>query len=154
LTSDNYPETINTICVVNAPSFFPTIWSWVKGMFDEGTRNKVHLFGSEPGAELQEVIPVECLPKVYGGQLDWKYEDEPLLDEEIKAKIGQDSMRGPAIWEGGRMILVGEGRHEDKGKGSGEAGSAPAESAANGSSTPTPSHTPALATAPGPPAQA
>lgn len=110
LTSNNYPETINTICVVNSPSFFPTIWSWVKGMFDEGTRNKVHVFGAEPGAELQEVIPAENLPKAYGGQQEWKYEDEPMLDEEIKAKIGRDETKGPVLWEDGKVVELGEGR--------------------------------------------
>ena len=110
LTSDNYPETINTICVVNSPSFFPTIWSWVKGMFDEGTRNKVHVFGSSPGAELKEVIPSESLPKVYGGELPWVYEDEPMLDDEIKAKIGKESVRGPMVWEDGKVVELGEGR--------------------------------------------
>lgn len=110
LTSNNYPETINTICVVNSPSFFPTIWSWVKGMFDEGTRNKVHVFGAEPGAELQEVIPAENLPKAYGGQQEWKYEDEPMLDDEIQAKIGRDGTKGPVLWEDGKVVELGEVR--------------------------------------------
>lgn len=122
-------------------------------MFDEGTRNKVHLFGSEPGAELQEVIPVECLPKAYGGQLDWKYEDEPMLDDEIKAKIGAESFRGPALWEDGRMILVGEGRNEDMGKSS-EADTDKALAGNTNTSIPQESQTPAVSTAPGPPAQA
>ena len=30
LATANYPETLSTIAVVNSPSFFPTIWSWVK----------------------------------------------------------------------------------------------------------------------------
>lgn len=108
LTSDNYPETINTICVVNSPSFFPAIWSWVKGFFDEGTRNKVHVFGADPGAELQEVIPPESLPQVYGGKQPWKYEDEPQMDDEIKAKIGRDATHGPVVWKNGQVLKPGE----------------------------------------------
>jgi hypothetical protein len=79
-------------------------------MFDEGTRNKVHVFGSDPGEELKEVIPPESLPQVYGGELAWKYEDEPSLDEEIKAKIGRDTVRGPLLWEDGKVVELGQGR--------------------------------------------
>jgi len=30
LAGQNYPETLYTIAVVNSPSFFPTIWGWIK----------------------------------------------------------------------------------------------------------------------------
>ena len=30
LATANYPETLHTIAVVNAPSFFPTVWGWIK----------------------------------------------------------------------------------------------------------------------------
>lgn len=30
LGTDNYPETLGTIVVVNSPAFFPTVWGWVK----------------------------------------------------------------------------------------------------------------------------
>jgi hypothetical protein len=30
LATAHYPETLHTIAVVNAPSFFPTVWSWIK----------------------------------------------------------------------------------------------------------------------------
>ena len=30
LATANYPETLGTIVVVNSPSFFPTVWSWIK----------------------------------------------------------------------------------------------------------------------------
>lgn len=30
LATANYPETLSTIAVVNAPSFFPTAWGWIK----------------------------------------------------------------------------------------------------------------------------
>ena len=172
LTSGNYPETINTICVVNAPSFFPTIWGWVKNMFDEGTKNKVHLTGSGPdqGKELMDIIPAKNLPKVYGGEMDWTYEDEPDLDDEIKKAIGADMIEGPVVWEGGKMVLLGEGTRDERAKpkaestgtaqSSGEAktGSVPLP-ATNGSSNGhantdlEPNATPAIPTAPGPPAQ-
>ena len=30
LATANYPETIDSIFVVNSPSFFPTVWGWVQ----------------------------------------------------------------------------------------------------------------------------
>jgi len=30
LATANYPETLGLIAVVNSPSFFPTIWDWIK----------------------------------------------------------------------------------------------------------------------------
>ena len=30
LATANYPETLHTIAIVNSPSFFPTVWNWVK----------------------------------------------------------------------------------------------------------------------------
>lgn len=30
LATANYPETLSTIAVVNSPSFFPTVWGWIK----------------------------------------------------------------------------------------------------------------------------
>ena len=30
LATAHYPETLHTIAVVNAPSFFPTVWGWIK----------------------------------------------------------------------------------------------------------------------------
>ncbi|KXN83114.1 Sec14 cytosolic factor [Leucoagaricus sp. SymC.cos] len=102
LATANYPETLGTIAVVNSPSFFPTIWGWIKGWFDEGTRNKIHVLGKEPGPRLLEIINSEDLPKPYGGALDWKYEDEPKLDDTARELI-QEMPKGPVIFEHGKV---------------------------------------------------
>lgn len=34
LATAHYPETLDRIFVVGAPSFFPTIWEWAKRWFD------------------------------------------------------------------------------------------------------------------------
>lgn len=110
LSSAHYPETLNTIAVVNAPSFFPTIWSTVSRFFDEGTRRKVHVLGSEPGPTLLEIIKAEDLPRIYGGELEWKYEDEPILDSQVQEIVGGELPPGPLVWEDGKMKPVGSGR--------------------------------------------
>ncbi|KAF9523923.1 CRAL/TRIO domain-containing protein [Crepidotus variabilis] len=103
LTTANYPETIHTIAVVNSPSFFPTIWNWIKGWFDEGTRQKIHVLGSDPGEKLLELIDAENLPVQYGGSLEWKFEDEPNLDEDTKRVLGE-MPKGSALFKDGKLI--------------------------------------------------
>lgn len=91
-----------------------------------------------------------------------------MLDDEIKAKIGASAIQGPVVWEGGKMVLLGEGERPEAAKPrqeSAQNGASP-QSAQNGSvqngttSTPSngisdldPNATPAIPTAPGPPAQ-
>lgn len=41
--SDCYPETLGLYLVVNAPAFFPFIWSIIKGFIDEKTRRSVRV---------------------------------------------------------------------------------------------------------------
>jgi hypothetical protein len=111
LSSAHYPETLNTIAVVNAPSFFSTIWNTVvKHALDEGTRNKIHVLGHEPGPTLQEIVKPEDLPKVYGGELEWKYEDEPVLDAVIQSVVGETLPPGPIGWQDNKVELYGTDR--------------------------------------------
>lgn len=101
LASAHYPETLGTTAIVNAPSFFSTIWGWIQKWFDEGTRNKMFIV---TGAELQqgklfEFVDKDDLPKVYGGTLDWHYEDEPSVEQAIKNVIGHPTVPdGPGDW--------------------------------------------------------
>lgn len=103
LATANYPETLSTIAVVNSPSFFPTIWGWIKGWFDEGTRNKIHVLGKDPGPTLRSLIDPKDLPKAYGGELEWEYGDEPSLDEAATEAIGEVP-RGPSFFVDGAVI--------------------------------------------------
>ncbi len=70
--------------------------------FDEGTRNKVHVLGKDPGVVLRTLIDAQDLPKTYGGELDWKFEDEPALDDTTKAVIGE-MPKGPAEFIDGEV---------------------------------------------------
>jgi hypothetical protein len=96
MATANYPETLNTIAIVNSPSFFPTIWNWIKTWFDEGTRNKIHILGKDPGPTLKLLIDEKDIPQSYGGQLLWKFEDDPDLDDTIKKIIGE-MPKGPVL---------------------------------------------------------
>jgi len=102
LATANYPETLNTIAVVNSPSFFPTVWGWIKNWFDEGTRDKIHVLGRDPGPTLRALIDSKNLPKPYGGELDWQFADEPCLDDEAVQAISE-MPKGPAIFVDGKV---------------------------------------------------
>jgi hypothetical protein len=52
------------------------------------------------GSKLQEIIDAKDLPKVYGGELDWKYEDAPSLDEDARKALGE-MPKGPTIFVDG-----------------------------------------------------
>ncbi|KAF8552744.1 CRAL/TRIO domain-containing protein, partial [Imleria badia] len=103
LATANYPETLHTIAIVNSPSFFPTVWNWVKGWFDEGTRRKIHILGKDPGDTLRELIDEEDFPESYGGKLKWVFEDEPCLDNDIKGAIGK-MPKGPVTFIDGSVV--------------------------------------------------
>ncbi|GJE91794.1 Sec14p-like lipid-binding domain-containing protein [Phanerochaete sordida] len=103
LATANYPETLSTIAVVNSPSFFPTVWGWIKPWFDEGTRNKVFVLGKDPGPTLRTLIAAEDLPKPYGGDFEWTFEDEPALDAPAREAIGE-MPKGPAVFVDGKVV--------------------------------------------------
>ena len=46
LTSDNYPENMGCMFVVNAPFIFSGAWAVVKGFLDERTVKKIKILGS------------------------------------------------------------------------------------------------------------
>ncbi|KAJ7725342.1 CRAL/TRIO domain-containing protein [Mycena metata] len=103
LATANYPETLSTIAIVNAPSFFPTIWGWIKGWFDPGTRNKIHILGKNPAETLLTFIDAENLPRQYGGTLEWEFPNPPNLDDATKEVIGE-MPRGPTLFVDGSKV--------------------------------------------------
>ncbi|KAJ7595635.1 CRAL/TRIO domain-containing protein [Mycena floridula] len=109
LATANYPETLSTIAIVNSPSFFPTVWGWIKGWFDEGTRNKIHVLGGmeDTVAGLSKVIDPKDLPKQYGGELEWTFTDPPKLDDQLKAVLGEFP-DGPMIYVDGTVVSLAE----------------------------------------------
>lgn len=132
LANANYPETLGPTVVLNAPPFFATVWGWIKGWFDEGTRGKIHVFGRDASApqadkdrsknkekekggwraSLSEIVDPDHLPKKYGGNLEWEFFDAPALDDEMARSLreggGDGSMpHGPWIFD---VDVNGKGR--------------------------------------------
>lgn len=123
MASSHYPETLGTMALMNVPGFFSMIWTWIQKWFDEGSRNKMFILGSgetdeNKRAQMTKIIAPEDLPCVYGGQLDWKYEDEPVLDDDERRVIERDALPdGPIEWVDGHMRVLAEGQER---QGSGE----------------------------------
>ncbi|KAF7332622.1 CRAL-TRIO domain-containing protein [Mycena kentingensis (nom. inval.)] len=102
LAQSHYPETLERMYICGAPSFFPTVWGWIKRWFDPNTTSKIHILAAgEVGEALRAVIRAEDLPKKYGGELEWEYGMAPTLDEGIaKALPALKSqwVKGPLRW--------------------------------------------------------
>jgi hypothetical protein len=67
------------------------------------------VLGRDPGPELRKFIDNENIPKAYGGELDFKFEDEPNLDQAAEAAIGE-MPKGPVIFRDGTVTKPQEGK--------------------------------------------
>lgn len=64
---DRYPETMGKFYIINAPWAFSTVWALIKPWLDEATVAKIDILGSSYKEKLLAQIPVENLPKQFGG---------------------------------------------------------------------------------------
>ncbi|KAI9862201.1 MAG: hypothetical protein M1824_001582 [Vezdaea acicularis] len=84
LATAHYPETLDRIFIIGAPSFFPTVWGWIKNWFDPITVSKIFILGThEVKPTLTRFIDIANIPKRYGGELDYEFGMMPLLDPEL-----------------------------------------------------------------------
>ncbi len=67
---DRYPETMGKFYVINAPWAFKAVWSVIKGWLDEATVAKIDILGSDYLKTIEQQIPLENLPKEFGGRCD------------------------------------------------------------------------------------
>eukprot|EP00939_MAST-03C_sp_MAST-3C-sp1_P001045 g1045.t1 len=67
IMEDYYPEIMGITFVVNAPRIFSIIWSIVKKFFDERTREKIHILGTDYLPTMLKYIDKSQIPKELGG---------------------------------------------------------------------------------------
>eukprot|EP00752_Nemacystus_decipiens_P005109 g4634.t1 len=68
MMSRHYPQRSFKIMILNAPSFFNSVFALVKPMLNEATKKKIDLLPvANVGQEMMKVIPAEHLPAHYGG---------------------------------------------------------------------------------------
>lgn len=52
---------------------------------------------------MRALIDPKDLPKPYGGELEWKFEDEPSLDDEALEVLGE-LPKGPSLFVDSAMV--------------------------------------------------
>ncbi|RAH66311.1 CRAL-TRIO domain-containing protein [Aspergillus aculeatinus CBS 121060] len=117
IATAHYPETLGKVFVVGAPAFFKSVWEAISQWFDPETRSKIFVLSPvESKSFLLSHIAASDLPKEYGGELEWKWQDQPNLDQstrrlvdEVYQKTGRGEVfsKGPLIFQDGCIQLVG-----------------------------------------------
>jgi len=88
LATAHYPETLDRIFIIGAPSFFPTVWGWIKRWFDPITVSKIFILSKQDMLKtLEEFMDIENIPKKYGGRLDYEFGQLPNLDPAIAKEL-------------------------------------------------------------------
>ncbi|KAF2399950.1 CRAL/TRIO domain-containing protein [Trichodelitschia bisporula] len=85
LATAYYPETLDRIFIIGAPSFFPTVWSWIKRWFDPITVSKIFILSAaDMKPTLEKYIDPANIPRKYGGTLDYEFGMLPILEPAIQ----------------------------------------------------------------------
>ncbi|KAL8936947.1 MAG: hypothetical protein Q9211_003935 [Gyalolechia sp. 1 TL-2023] len=109
LATAHYPETLDRIFIIGAPSFFPTVWGWIKKWFDPITTSKIFILSPDQvKPTLSAFMDVSCIPRKYGGELDFECGMLPSIDPEIRKcldvknpKLEELFLTGPTRWVDG-----------------------------------------------------
>lgn len=67
---DRYPETMGKFFIINVPWAFSAVWAIIKPWLDEVTVKKISILGGTYREELLKQIPIENLPRQFGGLCD------------------------------------------------------------------------------------
>jgi len=64
-----YPMIVKVNCLLNAPSFFTAVWSWLRLLFSKELQETVQIFGKGKENALVSFLREEDVPACYGGAL-------------------------------------------------------------------------------------
>lgn len=82
LFEDNYPETLKTCFVINAPRLFPVLYNLIRPILSEDTVKKIRIYGANYKSELLKCIDADQLPVHWGGT-----QTDPDGDPKCRSKI-------------------------------------------------------------------
>ncbi|RYP57473.1 hypothetical protein DL769_009457 [Monosporascus sp. CRB-8-3] len=124
LATSHYPETLDRIFIIGAPHYFGTVWGWIKRWFDPVTVSKIFILGpNDVIPVLTQFMDITSIPKVYGGELEWTFFEDPAFDDEINRichfENGYETFPpGPMYWntldDGKRMECLAVGTKDGK----------------------------------------
>ncbi|KAL8760858.1 MAG: hypothetical protein Q9184_002968 [Pyrenodesmia sp. 2 TL-2023] len=125
LATAHYPETLDRIFIIGAPSFFPTVWGWIKKWFDPITTSKIFILSQEEVLPtLSAFMDVSSIPQKYGGSLDFECGMMPSIDPQIRKcldlpnpKLEELFLTGPTRWVDGSegdMVALSVGSIDGK----------------------------------------
>ncbi|KAL9624667.1 MAG: hypothetical protein Q9160_001021 [Pyrenula sp. 1 TL-2023] len=111
MATAHYPESVERIFVIGAPSFFPTIWGFIQRWFEPATTSKIAvLSNAEMTSTLAQYIDLDDLPRRYGGHINWEFGDHPMFDNETEDILGKPlakSLSGPVrLIDGSQEIIA------------------------------------------------
>jgi hypothetical protein len=115
MATSHYPETVDRMFIVGAPSYFPTVWGFIIKWFDPSTTSKIHILPeADVLSTLEQYIDRKNIPVRFGGDLQWSYGKPPSFDPEFRPFIGElmdDWTPGPLRFmsnvAGGQVLAVG-----------------------------------------------
>lgn len=88
ILADAYPEILDRVIVIGAPSYLPTLWKWAKDWIDPLTASKLMILkDDEVLPTLASYIDVANIPEKYGGEHGFEHGMQPDLDPAIKEII-------------------------------------------------------------------
>ena len=91
MATAHYPESVDKIFILGAPSFFPTIWGYVQKWFEPAITAKISVLAQpQVMPTLSQYMREEDIPAWIGGRLDWDYNDHPNLDDEARRMVGAE----------------------------------------------------------------
>ncbi|GMI03585.1 hypothetical protein TrVE_jg12052 [Triparma verrucosa] len=88
MTTTHYPARGHKLFIINSPTWFNTVWTWIKPMLNSAIEEKLKITtsGEKQNMELAKVIDEENLPVDYGGKNTAEYM-KSKYDLELRAHV-------------------------------------------------------------------
>jgi hypothetical protein len=98
---DYYPERLENIIVINAPSFFASLYKLISGFIDPVTAKKIRVFDENFGEALRELVDDSQIPPEFGGSAEprewcWPYAESSGVSPD-QLRVYLETAAAPAV---------------------------------------------------------